>query len=157
MFSVTFFAIGSYCIPRAASVTVGVGQPNKPEALSDVRRTDARSAQICRPDGVARGFHVSAYKVEPTEAVLARNLLSKDDWRAALADEVMPVGPQVPLIIKPASCTCRAERLARAASCPNGAIICPACGAQGVRPDPDACEEVALGEVSQFIRGNIDN
>jgi hypothetical protein len=100
-----------------------VGQPNKPEPLSDMRRTDARSAQICRPNGVSRCFHVSAYKVEPTETVLARNLLSKDDWRAALADEVMPVGPQVPLIIKPASCTCRAERLARAASCPNGAII----------------------------------
>jgi hypothetical protein len=61
------------------SVAFGVGHPNKPEALSDVRRADARSAQICRPEGVARCFHVSVYKVEPTEAVLACNLLAKDD------------------------------------------------------------------------------
>jgi hypothetical protein len=55
------------------------GQPNKPEALSDMRRADARSAQISRPEGVARCFHVSVYKVEPAEAVLACNLLAKDD------------------------------------------------------------------------------
>jgi hypothetical protein len=47
--------------------------------LSDVRRADARSAQISSPEGVARGFHVSVYKVEPAEAVLACNLLAKDD------------------------------------------------------------------------------
>jgi hypothetical protein len=78
-----------------------------------MRRADARSAQICRPDGVARGFHVSAYKVEPTEAVLARNLLSKDDCRLALADEVVPMRPEVPLVSNPRSSACRAERLAR--------------------------------------------
>jgi len=139
------------------SFTTGVGQPNKPEALSDVRRADARSAQICSPEGVARGFHVSVYKVEPAEAILACNLFAKDDWRAALADEMVPVRPEVPLVIKPASCTCRAERLARAASCPNRTVVGPACGSQGVGPDPDACEEVALGELSQFIRSNIDN
>jgi hypothetical protein len=53
-----------------------VGHPV--EALSDVRRADARSAQICRPDGVARRFKVSLYKVEPHEAVRACNLLAKD-------------------------------------------------------------------------------
>jgi hypothetical protein len=58
--------------------------------LSDVGRADARSAGIDRPDGVARSFHVSLYKVEPSEAVFARNLLAKDDWRAALLNE--PVG-----------------------------------------------------------------
>jgi hypothetical protein len=57
----------------------GVGQPDEPESLSDMRRADARSAQISRPDGVARSFQVSAYKVEPPEAVLARNLFAKDD------------------------------------------------------------------------------
>jgi hypothetical protein len=58
-----------------------------------MRRTDARSAQICRPDGVALAFQVSVNKVEPSEAVLARNLLSKDDERLALLDEMEPVRP----------------------------------------------------------------
>ena len=70
---------------------VGVGHPV--ESLSDMRGADARSADICRSCGVSRSFQVSLYKVEPTEAVLTRNLLSKDDWRAALADEVVKRGP----------------------------------------------------------------
>jgi hypothetical protein len=70
---------------------VVVGHPI--QSLSDVRCADARSAQIGSPCGVARGFQVSAYKVEPREAVLAGNLLAKDDWRAALADEPVERGP----------------------------------------------------------------
>jgi len=58
-----------------------------------MRRTDARSAQIDRPAGVARSFQVSLYEVEPSKAVLARNLLAKDDARSALLDEVVPVRP----------------------------------------------------------------
>jgi hypothetical protein len=50
-----------------------------------VRRTEARSAEIERPDGVARSFQVSLNKVEPSKSVLARNLLAKDDARAALS------------------------------------------------------------------------
>jgi hypothetical protein len=79
-----------------------------------MRRTDARSAEIDRPAGVSRFFQVSAYKVEPSEAVFACNLLTKDNVRSALADEVVEGWPQVPLIIKPCSFACRAERLARA-------------------------------------------
>jgi hypothetical protein len=73
-----------FCTAKSgpAIFAIGVGHPDEPESLSDVRRPDARSAQISRPDGVARCFQVSLYKVEPIEAVLARNLLSKDDWRA---------------------------------------------------------------------------
>jgi hypothetical protein len=94
---------------------LGVGRPfsNPPEALPDMRRADARSAEIDRPAGVARVFQVSVYKVEPTKAVFACNLFTKDNVRAALADEVVERGPQVPLIIKPCSFACRAERLAR--------------------------------------------
>ena len=68
---------------------LGVGHPygSKEEPLSDVRRPDARSAQIGGPDGVALCFQVSSNKVEPREASSTRNLLSKDDCRAALADE----------------------------------------------------------------------
>lgn len=78
-----------------ASIVLGVGQPlhDEPESLPDMRRADARSAEIDRCEGVARSFHVSVYKVEPSEAVLARNLLTKDDWRAALFDEEVEEWP----------------------------------------------------------------
>jgi hypothetical protein len=33
------------------------------------------------------------YKVDPSICVLARNLLSKNDCRPALRDEVLPGGP----------------------------------------------------------------
>lgn len=58
------------------------------ESLPDVRCATARRAGINRPDGVARRFQVSLYKVEPTEAVRACNLLSKKDVRAALSEEM---------------------------------------------------------------------
>jgi hypothetical protein len=94
-----------------ASFTTGVG--HEVQSLSDVRRTEARSAGIKRPAGVSRCFQVSLNNVEPSEAVLTCNLLAKDDARAALADEVEPSGPKVPLVSKPFSFACRAERLAR--------------------------------------------
>jgi hypothetical protein len=74
---------------------VGVGQPlgDPPEPLSDVGRAEARSAGINRPEGVVRTFHVSLYKVEPSKAVFACNLLTKADCRAALADEMVERGP----------------------------------------------------------------
>jgi hypothetical protein len=65
--------------PSFQSLVVVVGHPDEPRALSDVRSADARSAQIDRPEGIARCFHVSLYSVEPSKAVLARNLLSKHD------------------------------------------------------------------------------
>jgi hypothetical protein len=121
-------------LPPLPSDAAGVGQPfsNPPEALSDVRRADARSAEINRPTGVARCFQVSVYKVEPTEAVFACNLLTKDDVRAALADEVVEGWPEMPLISKPRSFACRAERLAGARPCPDGSVIGPSSGSQGV-------------------------
>lgn len=94
------------------SRAAAVGHPIQP--LADVRSTDARSAQIGRCAGVIRCFQVSLYKVEPSEPVSACNLFAKDDWRAALLDEIVEVGPQVPLVSKPAAFTCRAERLAGA-------------------------------------------
>lgn len=104
-----------------ASDAFGVGHPV--EAVSDVRSTDARRRKRDGPEGVAHGFQVSLYKVEPRLCVLARNLLSNDRCRATLLNEVVKGGPEMPLIVKPASFTCRAERLARTASCPDWAII----------------------------------
>jgi len=62
------------------------------ETLPDVRRAEARSAKIERPDGVVLCFHVSVYKVEPADAVFACNLLAEDCARVALADEVVESG-----------------------------------------------------------------
>jgi hypothetical protein len=64
-------------LPSASSFATAVGHPDKPQSLSDVRRADARSAQIDRPAGVIRSFQVSLNKVEPSKAVLARNLLQR--------------------------------------------------------------------------------
>jgi hypothetical protein len=84
------------------------------------------------------------YKVDPSICVLARNLLSNDDCRAALVDEPEPGGPKVPLVIKPCAFACRAERLARAGAGPDGAVVGPSGGAECVTPDADAREKMAL-------------
>jgi hypothetical protein len=141
------------------SLVVAVTQPlsNKPEALTDVRSADARSAQICRPNGVARCFHVRLYSVEPAEAVLARNLLSKDDWRAALADEPVELGPEVALIGKSCSFSGGAEGLTRAGASPDGPVVGPSCETEGVGPDADPGKEMALREFAKIVGSNIDN
>ena len=120
------------------------------QPLSDVRSADARSAQIRSPAGVTRPLQVSAYKVEPPESILARNLLSKDDWRLALGDEVVEGGPKVPLVSKPRSLACRGERLARAGSGPDGATLWPSGELEREAPSADPGEEVALGEACQL-------
>lgn len=73
------------------------------EALPDVRGTEARRAKIEDPAGVTRCFQVSLNKVEPSEAVLGRNLFAKKALRSALLDEVEQERPEVPLVNKPAS------------------------------------------------------
>ena len=137
------------------SCAAGVG--HEEQSLSDVRRPDARSAGIDRPEGVTRCFQVSVNKVEPSKSDLARNLLAKDCLRATLFDEMEECGPKVPLIIEPAAFACRAERLARAAPCPDFLVVRPSCESEGVAPDPDAGKEVALGEPSKVVGSNIDN
>jgi hypothetical protein len=114
-----------------------------------VRRTEARRAEIESPEGVVRSFHVSLYKVDPTEAVFACNLLSKDRWRSALFDEVKPVRPEVPLVSHPFSRACTAERLARTRSRPDWSVVFPSRLSEGTTPDSNSCEEVTL---SKFIK-----
>jgi hypothetical protein len=77
--------------PPVLSLVCGVGQPVEP--VSDMRSTDARRRKRDRPDPVSQAFQVILYKVDPRICVAARNLLSKDDCRAALADEVEEVRP----------------------------------------------------------------
>jgi hypothetical protein len=95
------------------------------------------------------------YKVQPSESIVARNLLSKDDWRLALADEVVECGPQVPLISKPCSFACRAERLTRTGSRPHRTVLRPPGELECETPSSDACEEVALGEACEFAGYNV--
>lgn len=122
-----------------------------------MRGTDARRRKRDRPEGVTQGFQVIVYKVDPRISVFARNLLSKDDWRLALADEVIPGRPEVPLIIKSSSFACRAERLARTGTGPNRSIVGPACAPEGMRPDADTGEEVALCVSANIFWSNIFN
>jgi len=56
-----------------------------------MRAAEARSRQKRRPEGVALCFQVSRYKIEPVASVL--NLLSSDDWRLALLNEMVEGGP----------------------------------------------------------------
>jgi hypothetical protein len=129
-----------------------------------VRRTDARRRERDRCEGVTQGFQVSAYKVDPRVCVLARNLLAKKDWSAALllaapfsvrTDEVVEVRPEVPLVSKPSAFACRAERLARTGTGPNRSVIWPSGGTKRKRPATDAGKEVALDESLQVGGVNI--
>jgi hypothetical protein len=72
-------------------------------------------------------------------------LLSKDDWRAALADDGIPVRPEVTIIIKPLAFARFREGWTGATSGPAWSIVRPAGLSEGVGPYSNAGEEVALG------------
>jgi hypothetical protein len=131
----------------------GVG--HEPRALSDVRSADARSRKIARPDGITQGFQVSENKIDPGS--VARNLLSKERCRAALVDEPVEGGPEVPLVSTPSASACRAERLARTASGPDGGVVRHTGEAQGEAPPADAGKEVALAIPPQVVGSNISD
>jgi hypothetical protein len=120
-----------------------------------MRRTDARRRERDTPEGVTQGFHVSVYKVDPSIDSRARNLFSKDDWRAADFDEMIEGRPEVPLVSKRSSFACRAERLARTGTGPNRSVVRPSSASKRVAPDADSCEEMALGVSAQVVWSNI--
>ena len=141
--------------PSFQSRVAGVGHEVDP--LPDVRSTDARSRDTDSPEGVVDSFHVSLNKVEPTVPNRCFNLLTKDDRRAALLDEEVPVGPKVPLVVKSSTKASCAERLARTRAGPDLPIVRPAGASQGVRPDTNACEKVALAIPGKVVRADIKN
>jgi hypothetical protein len=57
------------------------------------RIADARSRETDRPEGVAFSFQVRLNKVEPAVPNRCFNLLTKDNVRLALLDDVEPCGP----------------------------------------------------------------
>jgi hypothetical protein len=63
----------------------------------------------------------------------------------------------VALVLDASALPGRAEWLAGTACGPDWPIIRPSGEAQGVAPDPDAGEEVALGESGKVGWSNIDN
>jgi hypothetical protein len=112
--------------------------------LPDVRRADARSAQIGSPHGMTQVFQVNAYSGEPFTSSRARNLFSKDRCRLELADEMEKGRPEMPLILKPKIFACRAERLTRARPRPNWARFRPPGKSKGKWPTGNSCKEMAL-------------
>jgi hypothetical protein len=96
-------------------------------------------------------------KVEPSVSVLARNLLAKDHARMSLGDESSEGGPKMSMVVEPFATAGRRERLAGTTPCPDFLAVRPSGEAQGVAPDPDAGEEVALGESGKVGWSNIDN
>ncbi len=115
-----------------------------------MRTADARSWDIERPDGVVRSLQVSEYKVEPSESVLARYLLSNDDSRSTGSDEPEPLRPEVALIGEASPLPGLRERLAGTAAGPHVDVVGPSGVSQGTGPDADAAEEVALP-----VAGNV--
>jgi hypothetical protein len=63
----------------------------------------------------------------------------------------------MPLVSKPISFACRGERLARATSSPDGAVVAPSCPSQGVGPNADAGKEMALCESGKVAWFDIFN
>ncbi|WNO23817.1 hypothetical protein PhiBTCVTUL1a_08 [Burkholderia phage phiBtTUL1a] len=61
----------------------------------------------------------------------------------------------MPLVIKPKSAACRAERLARTGTRPNRSIVGPSGSTQRVRPHSNAGEEMALGVFAQVVRMDV--
>jgi hypothetical protein len=122
------------------SFAAGVGQPDSTpvESLSDVRRTDPRSAQIGGPDRVALGFQVRTYIGQPVEAKAARNLLSNDDWRSADGDQVAHDGPEVALVVGAAAASCAREGLTGGRAGPEGTVVGPSGKAGGETPASNA-------------------
>jgi len=144
------------CVPDPVPLLlVGVGHP--PQSLPDVRGADARRAQIGGPDSMSQCLQVSANSGEPSPSILARNLLSKDDWRAALRNEAAELGPEVALVIDPASFAGGGEGLAGTGPGPDGPVVRPASQSKSEGPSADAREEVRLRVALEVVRLDIGN
>ena len=137
------------------SCAIGVG--HEPEPLPDVRRADARSAQIGGPEAYPISFQVSAYSGEPLPAILARNLFSKDHCRAALGDEAVKSGPEVSFVGMAFALSRARKRLTWTGAGPDGAVVGPSGEAEGVGPAADAGEEVDLVVASEIVGMDIED
>jgi len=94
-------------------------------------------------------------KVEPRISVTARNLFAKDRSGAALPNEPVERWPKVPLVCKPISFACRAERLAWAGAGPHFIVVGDSGVPERTAPDSNSSEEVALGISSKVNWSNV--
>jgi hypothetical protein len=107
------------------------------------------------PHGVIQGFQITSHKSDPRRRV--RRLLSKDDWRAALADERLEYGPEMAGVGEPELESSAGDSLAREGRSPNRSIVSPSDAAQRERPAADSCEEVR-GHISlDVVRTHVAN
>ena len=85
------------------------------------------------------------------------DLLSEDDLRSALADEIEHDGPEVPFVIGSPLLAGTAKWLAGARACPDWPVLWPPGETQGERPTADASEKVTLGKSNKLIWFDIGN
>jgi hypothetical protein len=69
----------------------------------------------------------------------------------------MELGPEVPVVGKSGTFAGGAEGLAGTGAGPDGLVVGPSCKTEGVGPDADPGEEVALGVALEVDGLNIDN
>src|SRR4026209_683899 len=151
------------CVAVLAS---GVGHQPQPLALmecADARSRQRRglgeragpgSGQSTRPDGVVLFFQVSANTIEPAVSNRCFNLFTKDDWRAALRNELAPDRPKVARIVPASLGAVSRERLTGPTPGPDLSVVRPASEPERVGPPADAGEEVTLPESSEVVGGN---
>jgi hypothetical protein len=133
----------------------GVG--HEVQSLSDVRRAEARSANIERPEGVVLAFHVRLNKVEPSKCVFARRLFAKDDARISLGDESEPIRPKMSLVGEASFLARDREALTGTGTGPDFSVVGPSGEGKGVIPNPNPGEEMAAGVPSEISGPNIGN
>jgi hypothetical protein len=134
---------------------------------------DAVCAQYGKPEGVVRRRQVCTNSVDPNRLSRrwrispsrslsdslglagladdggAGHLLAEDDGGAALADEAVELGPQVPLVVGSFPLARRGERLTGRASRKAGSVVRPTGESEGEGPAADSAEEMALNVSSK--------
>jgi hypothetical protein len=135
------------------SIVFGVG--HEPYSVPEVRGADARSRQNRRPAGVTNSLQVIENGIKPCFGSLAFNLFSKDDWRTALADEVEPNRPQVPVVREASFPASLGEGLTGTGPCPDWQSRGPTGKLQGKLPAPDASEEMNPSVSHKFFWFNL--
>lgn len=141
------------------SRAAGVGHPEEPFPL--VVGSKEISSQYRRPTGVALGLKVKCGFIPPSPANRACNLLSKDDWRLSLADEVAKRRPKMAAIALAlrAAMSDRSDGiwLTGTASGPDFSIIRPSGHPESKGPSANSGEEVTLPISSKLICSYIFN
>jgi hypothetical protein len=137
------------------SIAPGVGHPEQP--LSDVRRAEARSAQIGGPDGITQRFQVNAYSIEPFASKSTRSLFAKQCCRSSLGDESKKLRPEGPLVRRAFALAGRGVRLARTTPRPHFPSGGPSGQSNGKRPSANSPEPMLFPEALDVIADHLSD